>query len=435
VPDTNKHIVVVGAGFAGLNVAKKLGGRPGIEVTVIDRSNHHLFQPLLYQVATAGLSPADIAAPVRGLLSGHRNIRVVQGAVNKFDLQQRRVSGDFGDRDYDALVVATGAQHSYFGNDQWEEHAPGLKTLAQATEIRRRILSAFECAEMQDDPDKRRASLTFAVIGGGPTGVELAGTIGEMSRQTLAKDFRRIDPKLTRVILIEGGPRILAAFSEKSATRATRDLESLGVQVWTNSRVTGIDKNGVNVGAERLQARTVLWAAGVQASPLGQLLTAAPGPGGRVVVNDDLSLPEHPEVFVAGDLAFTKGKDGHPLPGIAPVAMQQGRYIASIIIGDLSGKVRKPFVYRDKGKMATIGRRRAVVESAGIRMTGMLAWLVWLLVHIFYLSGFKNRILVLVQWAWSYFTFTRGARLIVPRDWRSHGLETENKGSAIDDKC
>lgn len=418
---TSKHVVVVGGGFAGVNAAKELAGRAGVKVTLIDRRNHHLFQPLLYQVAMAGLSPAEIAVPIRSLFSRDRNVQVIQGEVQNIDRAARNVSGDFGTLNYDYLVLAAGALHAYFGHEEWEEHAPGLKTLEQATEIRRRVLTAFELAERATDTEARRACLSFAIVGGGPTGVELAGAIGEMSRFTLARDFRNIDPKLTRVVLIEAGPRILPMFSEALASRATRDLESVGVQVWTQSKVTGIDADGVRVGDERIVAKTVLWAAGVQASPLGALLGASTDRSGRVSVNGELSIAGHPEIFVAGDLASAVDSKDRPLPGIAPVALQQGRYIGRTIRNELAGKPRAPFAYVDKGQMATIGRSRAIVETHGLHLTGLLAWLAWLVIHIYYLSGFQNRLLVLIQWAWSYLTFSRGARLIVSKEWHSYG--------------
>lgn len=418
-----KRVVIVGGGFAGMNAARRLASCREVEITVIDRRNHHLFQPLLYQVAMAGLSPADIARPIRGLLSGNPRIRVVQGDVRNIDLDGRRVEGQFGNLPFDYLLLATGAQHTYFGNEHWEEHAPGLKTLEQATEIRRRVLTAFEEAERKTAPADRRPHLTFVIVGGGPTGVELAGAIGEMSRFTLARDFHDIDPKLTRVILIEAGPRILPSFHEGLASHATRDLETLGVQVWTNSRVTDIDATGVQVGEERIEARTVLWAAGVRASALGEQLGAQLDGQGRVRVQDDLSIEGHGDVFVAGDMAHCVATDGSTLPGIAPVALQQGRFIGDLIADELRGRPRASFRYLDKGQMATIGRSRAIVQSGRLRFTGWFAWLTWLVIHIYYLSGFRNRLLVLIQWAWSYLTFSRGARLIVEKEWHSYPRE------------
>jgi len=423
-----KKVVIVGGGFAGLNAAKRLGRCKEVEVTLIDKRNHHLFQPLLYQVAMAGLSPAEIAAPIRSLLAGYSNTRVIQGLVETIDQGQRQVGGAFGKLDYDYLILACGASHNYFGRDYWEPHAPGLKTLEQATEIRRRVLTAFERAETETDAARRREWLTFAIVGAGPTGVELAGAIGEMSRFTLARDFRRIDPKLTRVILIEAGPRILPAFRKDLASRATRDLEKLGVQVWTESRVTGVDGHGLTLGDERVTARTVLWAAGVQAASIGQLLDADRDRLGRVVVQGDLSLERDPNVFVLGDMAQVKDQS---LPGVAPVAMQQGRHVARTIIEEIRGQTdRAPFVYLDKGSMATIGRTRAVLQVGRIKLTGWIAWMAWLVVHIYYLTGFRNRLFVVMQWAWSYFSFRKGARLITRREWRTHSAdEADPEGS------
>ena len=425
-----KKVVIVGGGFAGLSAAKSLGRRPDVEVTLIDRRNHHLFQPLLYQVATAGLSPADIAAPIRSILSGYENIRVLQGEVTSVDLQQKKVTADFGDLEFDYLMMACGATHSYFGNEVWEPLAPGLKTIENATDIRRRILRAFEEAERIDDPEQRKKQLTFVVVGGGPTGVELAGAIGEMSRFTLAKDFRQIDAKSTRVFLMEAGPRILAAFPESLSARAARDLEKLGVQIWTGSLVTQIDPDGVTVGDERISAATVIWAAGVQAESFNtnenldnDLETDKQG---RTVVNSDLSLPGHKNVFVAGDQASFKCDDGTTLPSLAPVAAQQGKFVANTILGDLKETSRKEFVYRDKGIMATIGRNKAVLKSGRLQLGGRIAWWGWLIVHIYFLTGFKNRMFVVMQWAWSYMTFRRGARLIVGAGVTSKGKDQPN---------
>jgi len=409
------RVLIIGGGFAGLNVAKGLGGVRDVEVTLIDRQNHHLFQPLLYQVAMAGLSPADIAAPIRSMLSQYANVRVLLGTVQSVDLNRKVAVADIGEFPFDYLVMSCGASHSYFGHDEWEKYAPGLKTLEDATEIRRRVLLAFEEAERIQDPEQRRKLLTFVIVGGGPTGVELAGAIGEMSRYTLAKDFRSINARSARVILIEAGPRILPTFSEEQSTRATRDLERLGVQVWTGGSVTSIDENGVRVGNESLDSSTVLWAAGVRASPLGRIAGLETDPQGRIVVEPDLTVKGQPNVFVAGDQARFTHQTSKPLPGTAPVAMQQGRYIAQTILGDLHGRHRRPFHFVDKGQMATIGRSRAVLEIGKIKLGGWLAWVTWLIVHIYYLTGFKNRLLVVLQWAWSYLTFGRGARLIVGR--------------------
>lgn len=416
-----KRVVIVGGGFAGINCARDLGKHSDTKVTLIDRRNYHLFQPLLYQVAMAGLSPCNIATPIRGLMSSYDNVHVIQGEVTGIDVAGRIVQSTAGAYGYDYLVLATGAQHAYFGQEHWEAHAPGLKTLEQATEIRRRVLSAFEEAECEPNADRRRALLTFIVVGGGPTGVELAGAIGEMSRFTLARDFRNIDPKLTRIVLVEAGSRILPSFEPTLASRVTRELEQLGVQLWTNSRVTRISPRGVYVGEEHLTASTVLWAAGVQASPLGRDLGVPRDPQGRVLVGADLTIPGHPEVFVVGDQSHCKPAGAaRPLPGVATVALQQGRYVAAAILSDLKSAVRAPFVFHDKGQMAAIGRRRAVMQRGRWRSAGVFAWLMWLLVHIYFLSGFKNRLFVLMQWTWSYLTFARGSRLIVSGEWRSY---------------
>lgn len=414
--------MIVGAGFAGLNAAKRLQRASHIDVTIIDRENHHLFQPLLYQVAMAALSPADIAVPIRSLLT-NRNLRVIKANAKRVDVERRCVVTEAGDFPYDYLLLACGAQHAYFGNEAWEPFAPGLKNLPQATEIRHRVLEAFEAAERETDEQARRRLLTFVVVGGGPTGVELAGAIGEMSRYTLARDFRCIDPRQARVVLVEAGPRILTSFDEKLAARAVRDLESLGVHVRTGAPVTKVSADAVTIGEEALPAATVLWAAGVKAADIGATLGAPLDRAGRVIVGPDLTIPDHPEVFVAGDLAHADDEEGKPLPGVALVAMQQGMYFASVVereAGANHPSPRPPFRYNDLGSMATIGRSRAIAQFGRMRFTGLIAWWVWLLVHIYRLSGFRNRISVLLQWAWSYWTFGRGARLIVGKEWRSH---------------
>ena len=418
-----KQVLIVGAGFAGLNAAKRLRNAPGIAVTLLDRENHHLFQPLLYQVAMAALSPADIAVPIRSLFARVRNIRVLKAEAQKVDVAGRKVITDSGEYQYDYLLLACGSQHAYFGHEEWERDAPGLKTLPQATEIRRRVLEAFEAAERDQNVEARRRHLTFVVVGGGPTGVELAGAIGEMSRYTLARDFRSIDPRQTRVILVEAGPRILPSFDDKLAARAMRDLESLGVQVWTHSRVTNVTEGGVSVGNEHVAASTVLWAAGVRAADVGRTLGAQVDQVGRVKVNPDLTIPGHPEVFVLGDMARFAETDGRLLPGVAFVAMQEGIYAADVVRKEVKrGAVaeRAPFRYHDLGQLATIGRSRAVAEFGRLRLVGHFAWWFWLLVHIYRLSGFRNRLSVLVQWAWSYMTFGRGARLIVGKEWQAY---------------
>jgi NADH dehydrogenase len=418
-----KQVLIVGAGFAGLNAAKRLRNVPGVAVTLLDRENHHLFQPLLYQVAMAALSPADIAVPIRSLFAHVRNIRVLKAQAQRIDVAGRKVSTDAGEYPYDYLLLACGSQHAYFGHEEWEPHAPGLKTLPQATEIRRRVLEAFEAAERDQNVETRRRHLTFVVVGGGPTGVELAGAIGEMSRYTLARDFRSIDPRQTRVILIEAGPRILPSFDDKLAARAMRDLEALGVQVWAHSRVTSVGEGGVSVGNENVAAATVLWAAGVRAADVGRTLGATIDQVGRVKVGPDLTLPGHPEVFVLGDMARFEEGEGKPLPGVATVAMQEGIYAADLVKKEVQrGAVaeRAPFRYHDLGQLATIGRSRAIAQIGRMRFAGHFAWWVWLLVHIYRLSGFRNRLSVLVQWAWSYMTFGRGARLIVGKEWQAY---------------
>lgn len=406
--------VVVGAGFAGLEAAKELARAP-LDVVVVDRRNHHLFQPLLYQVATAALNPADISAPVRGVLRDRRGVEVILGEVAGVDLDRRRVRlADGAEVPYEFLVVAAGATHSYFGNDHWAPFAPGLKTIEDALEIRRRILTAFERAEREPDPARRRGLLTFVVVGGGPTGVELAGAIAEIARQTLARDFRHIRPESARVVLLEAGPRLLQAFPEPLPAAARRQLERLGVEVRLGAPVTAVDGAGVLAGGVRIPARTVLWGAGVAASPLGRALGARTDGAGRVLVREDLSLPGHPEVFVVGDLAAVPLREGADelVPGIAPAALQMGRHAARNVVRALRGEAPRPFRYRDKGLLATIGRAAAVARIGRLRFSGLVAWLLWLFVHVWFLIGFRNRVAVMLQWAWSYLTFKRGARLI-----------------------
>ncbi|OGG99524.1 MAG: pyridine nucleotide-disulfide oxidoreductase [Candidatus Lambdaproteobacteria bacterium RIFOXYD1_FULL_56_27] len=416
-----KKVVIVGGGFAGLNCAKGLLNHPGIEITLIDKRNYHLFQPLLYQVAMASLGSAEIAQPIRALFGGGKNIRVLNDEVVAVDREKREVVTLYSRYGYDFLVLACGVQHSYFGHEEWEEFAPGLKTLEQATEIRRRVLSAFEMAERETDKQKQKQFLTFVVVGGGPTGVELAGAIGEMSRFTLANDFWHIDPSLARVILIEAGARILPSFHPKLAQQVARDLEGLGVQTWTSSTVTHIDKDGVTVGEERILCSTVLWAAGVQATRLNQALEVERDRLGRILVEEDMSLKGDKNIFVIGDQAHFQHHTATPLPGLAPVATQMGRKLAKNIKAELSGKPREPFSYVDKGQMATIGRSKAIVEIGSIRFGGFWAWVTWLLIHIYYLLGFKNRFFVIIQWAWAYLSKGRPSRLITGAYWRFYG--------------
>ena len=414
-----KRVVIVGGGFAGLNAARVLGNKPDIEVTLIDRKNYHLFQPLLYQVAMAALGEGDIAAPLRNMLANDQNITVFKGIVERIDVENKTVITDFSDIPYDYLILACGVQHHYFGHNEWEEYAPGLKTLAQAKEIRRRVMEAYESAERTIDFVERKKLLTFVIVGGGPTGVELAGSIGEMSRYTLSKFYRNIDPKLTRIFIVEAAPRILSSFSPDLASKATRSLEKLGVQVWTNSMVSDVDADGVQIGNERIEAATVLWAAGVTAIGIGKTMTGVETDQiGRIIVGEDLSIPGHPEIFVGGDLAHFVSQNGNPLPGLAPVALQQGRFIGRTILLDLKTKSRKAFRYRDKGQMATIGKNKAIVEFGSLKFDGIFAWFTWLLVHIYFLTSFRHKVFVLLQWGWSYFTFSYGARLIVNREWR-----------------
>lgn len=412
------HVVIAGAGFAGLNCARELARDKAFRITLIDRTNHHLFQPLLYQVAMAELNPADISAPIRSIFRDHHNVSVKLGEITAVHPERKRVDSTAGSIDYDYLVIATGARHAYFGNDHWEETAPGLKTLEQATEIRRRVLTAFETAENSSDPEEQSRLLTFVVVGGGPTGVELAGAIAEMGRFTLKRDFRRIDPRRARVILVEAGERILAPYPESLSDRATRDLAKLGVEVRLGIPVSNVTANGVQLGDDFIEARTCLWAAGVAPSPLGRVLDVECDRAGRVMVAPDLSVPGHPEIAVAGDLAhFAHGLDA-PLPGVAPVAVQQGRHIGKQLRREYKGKPRKPFRFRDYGSMATIGHNKAIAKIGPVRLAGYPAWLAWVFLHIWTLTGFRNRVFVMLQWAWVYFTHRRGARLILGHDWR-----------------
>jgi NADH dehydrogenase len=405
------HVVIVGGGFGGLEVARTLRDA-NVHITLIDRNNHHLFQPLLYQVATAGLSPADIAAPIRNILRKQEDAEVIMAEVTGVDKDRHRVL--MGDRsiEYDYLVLATGSRDGYFGHDEWEQYAPGLKSIPEATDIRRRILLAFEQAETAADDSQRHEQLTFVLVGGGPTGVEMSGAIAELAHKALAADFRHIDPRMARIILIEAGPRILPSFSEDLSHRSKKALERLGVEVREGQRVEAVDADGVTVAGERIACKNVIWAAGVQASPAGEWLGAETDRNGRVKVLDDCRIADHPEIFVIGDTA-TMQQNGKPLPGVAPVAIQQGHYVGRAIIRRLEREPGSgPFVYFDKGNLATVGRAFAVLEVGKIKMSGFLAWVAWLAIHIFFLIGFRNRAVVIIQWAWAYITYQRGARLI-----------------------
>ena len=410
------HVVIVGAGFGGLQAARALGKAP-LRVTVIDRQNHHLFQPLLYWVATAGLSPADITSPIRWVLKRQQNTEVVLAEVTGVDVENRRVLIGEHSIQYDYLVLATGAHDNYFGHPEWERNAPGLKSITDATSIRRRILLSFETAEAEaaegeNDPEKIRKLLTFALVGAGPTGVELAGAIAELAHKALVSDFRHIDTRQSRIVLVEAAPRILAAFPESLARKTERKLKRIGVEVSTGKAVTQVDESGVTLDGEHIPAHTVIWSAGVSASPAGKWLGVDIDRAGRVKVAADLSVPHHPEIFVIGDTASVI-QDGKPLPGVAPVAMQAGRYVASVIKRRTEGKqLPPPFHFRNKGNLATVGRSYAIVEMGKLRIAGLLAWAIWLVVHIYYLIGFRNRVVALFQWAWTYFTYSRGARLI-----------------------
>ena len=412
------RVVIVGGGFAGLEAARALG-EADAEVVVVDRTNHHLFQPLLYQVAMAVLAPTDIALPIRFLLRRQPNTSVLLDRIDRIDVERRLVRGESGrELTYDYLVVAAGARHSYFGHDDWEALAPGLKTIEDAREIRHRFLLAFEEAERCDDQEARQAWMTFAVVGGGPTGVELAGIVPDVTRHALRGEFRRIDTSAARIVLVEAGPRVLPSFPPALSERARRDLQALGVEVRTGAPVTLVTSEAVYVGAERLATHTVFWAAGNTASPLGRTLGVPLDRAGRVLVRPDLSIPGHPEVFVVGDLAATTGADGALVPGVAPAAMQAGRAAARNILKALRGEPPKPFRYRDKGNLATIGRHRAVADFGRFQVTGYAAWWLWLFVHILYLAGFRNRLSVLFEWGYAYLTYRRGARLITTAERR-----------------
>jgi NADH dehydrogenase len=406
------HVLILGGGFAGLYAAKDLRNAP-VRVTVVDRRNHHLFQPMLYQVATAGLNPSDIASPIRSILRASQNTEVLLAEVRDIDVDARTVRfTDGATCGYDYLVVATGARHSYFGHDEWEPLAPGLKSLEDALEIRRRVLLAFERAERETDPVRRHAYLTFVIVGGGPTGVEMAGAVAEIRRYALRRDFRHIDPGEATVMLLEGGPRLLPSYPENLSAQAKQKLRRLGVEVRTETLVTDIRPGSVNAAGWVIPTQTVIWAAGNTASPILRSLGAPLDRMGRAIVEPDCTIPGHPEVFVLGDAAAFNHQEGGTLPGICPVAIQMGEYTAAVIEGDLAGRPRRAFSYWDKGQLAVIGRGQAVADIWKLHFGGFLAWMVWIFVHVFFLIGFRNRVLVLLQWAWSYVTYSRGARLI-----------------------
>lgn len=417
------HVVILGGGFGGLYAAQTLGGK-NVRVTLADKRNFHLFQPLLYQVATGGLSPGDIASPLRAVLNHHRNITLLQAEAVDLDTGNKRLVLRDGTLDFDTLIVATGVSHHYFGHEEWASYAPGLKTVEDALDIRRRIFLAFEAAEREERPDVQRAWMNFLVVGGGPTGVELAGAIAELAHTTLRKDFRRINPADAQIVILEGGDRVLSGFPPSLSDKAERRLARMGVTVRTQTLVTGIDEAGVTLrhggGEERLASKMIAWAAGVKASPISGVIARAAGaeldPAGRVVVGPDLTVPGHPELFVIGDLAHHEYQDGNPLPGLAPVAMQQGRYVAQVILDRLRGRAGRRFRYRHKGHLAVIGCNSAVGELGRLRLSGFPAWLIWAFVHISYLIEFDNKALVLFQWAWHYFTRKQGARLITGAD-------------------
>jgi NADH dehydrogenase len=409
---TKPRVIIVGGGFGGLSAAHTLRSGP-VDVLLLDRGNHHTFQPLLYQVATAGLAAPSIAAPLRHILRGQRNTTVLLGEVRRVDIERKSVDVDGVSHPYDFLIVATGSTHAYFGHDEWAPYAPGLKTLDDALRIRSRILTAFERAEATADPAEQMEWLTFVIVGAGATGVELAGTLAEIARHTLKREFRHIDPAAAKVLLIEAGPRVLPAFPPSLSEKARRQLERLGVVVRTGHAVTGVDERGVCVGEQRIAARTALWAAGVAASPLGATLGVALDRAGRVQVSADLTVAGHPEVFVVGDLTAAP-EGGRPIPAIAPAAKQMGRYAAEAILARLSGRPIKPFRYRHSGSLATIGRMAAVVDFGRIRLSGSLAWWIWLTAHVYFLIGFRNRLVVLIDWAEAYWSYRRGARIIIP---------------------
>ena len=409
-PDVLPHVVIVGGGFGGIEAAKVLG-KAKVRVTLIDRRNHHVFQPLLYQVATAALNPANIASPIRRILKWYDNVEVLMGEVESVDVPSRTLKLTDGEIPYDYLIVATGATHSYFGHEEWSADAPGLKSIEDALEIRRRVLLAYEAAEREPDARRRREWLTFVVVGGGPTGVELAGALAEIARHDLVHEFHRFNPARSRVLLLEAGPRVLPSYAEDLSAKAREQLERLGVDVRVGTKVTGVDGEGIATESGHIAARTVLWGAGVQGSPLAGTLGVPLDRSGRVKVQPDLTIPGSPEVFVIGDLA-TLEQDGKPLPGVAPAAMQGGKYAAKAILATLKGKPCQPFHYVDKGSLATIGRAAAVAEIGKLHLSGFVAWAAWCLIHIFFLIGFRNRVLVMLEWGWLYLFHDRGSRLI-----------------------
>jgi NADH dehydrogenase len=406
-----KRVVIIGGGFGGLYAAKALRNA-AVRITLVDRRNYHLFQPLLYQVATAALNPSDIAAPIRAILSKQKNVSVIMGDATSIDLDQKIVQLADGAVAYDILIIATGATHSYFSHPEWEENAPGLKTIEDALEIRHRVLRAFEAAERENDPERQKAWLNFVIVGAGPTGVELAGALSEIARQTMLRDFRRINPSSARVILIEGKERVLPTYPPHLSEKAAKQLKALGVEVMPNAIVTRVSDHDVCIGETTIATRTVLWAAGVQASPLARSLGVPLDRAGRVLVEPDLSVPGHAEVFVIGDLAAVINADGSPVPGVAPAAIQEGTHTSKNIARMINGQPVLPFRYRDKGSLATIGRAAGVADFGRLKLSGFIAWSAWLAVHIFFLIGFRNRVLVILQWAWAYITYQRGARLI-----------------------
>jgi NADH:ubiquinone reductase (H+-translocating) len=405
------RVVIIGAGFGGLSAAKSLANAP-FDVVLIDRYNYHMFQPLLYQVATAALSPANIAWPIRTMFRRQPNVSVVLANVSAIDAERNEVIADGHRIPFDYLIIATGARQAYFGHSDWAQHAPGLKTIDDAMYFRRRILLAFERAETEPDPDERRRLLNFVIVGGGATGVELTGAIAELAKRALASDFRAIDPRSARIVLVEAAPRLLRQFDETLSLYAQRTLEQLGAEVRLGTAVTGCDEAGISMGTERIESRTIMWSAGVEASPAGQWLGAESDRAGRVKVEPDLSLPGRPHIFVLGDTALVTGGGGEPLPGVAPVAKQQGAYVARVIAARAGGRSVPPFQYRDFGMLAVIGRSRAVAQFGRIKLSGLPAWLLWCFAHIYFLIGFRNRLLVMLNWAWNFLTFRRGARLI-----------------------